>query len=349
MLRRTCRGGCRQRAPSHRAGDQPGYDPCEPGYATFIEALGEVYCGHLDRYVELTGTVAALPAVSTQGYGIAAYVDGLQSAGRVDEALELTDSAVAAARELGNPYWISYTLWIVGLAFSKVDAKRALLAWDEGVEFVREHRVKFFEGFIGRDAARLHTSEGEPDAALALFGPAIESFHQVGNVPQLIITLASVPALFERVGRLDAAATLLGALSRESSSFHHVPELVDLGDASHRTTRRVAIEGARDRRSRARSQRRRCVRTGADRACSQGARTACTPHDPSRPDSSRGRGAATDRGGESNARDRRAAVHLVEDRGQPHPTHLHEARGHEPRRGDPLGRRARGRQQHCRG
>jgi DNA-binding NarL/FixJ family response regulator len=142
----------------------------------------------------------------------------------------LTDSAVAAARELGNPYWISYTLWIVGLAFSKVDKKRALLAWDEGSQVVREHRVRFFEGFIGRDAARLHTSEGEPDAALTLFGPAIEAFHQAGNVPQLIITLASVPALFERVGRLDAAATLLGALSRESSSLHHVPELVDLGD-----------------------------------------------------------------------------------------------------------------------
>ncbi|HEX2785236.1 MAG TPA: LuxR C-terminal-related transcriptional regulator, partial [Ilumatobacteraceae bacterium] len=219
-------------ANAHRATElesQSRYEACEPGYATFIEALGEVYCGHLDRYVELTATVAALPGPS-QGYGIAAYVDGLQSAGRVDEALELTDSAVAAARELGNPYWISYTLWIVGLAFSKVDKKRALLAWDEGVEFVREHRVRFFEGFIGRDAARLHTSEGEPEAALALIGPAIESFHQAGNVAQLIITLASVPALFERAGRLDAAATLLGAISREPASFHHVPELVDLGE-----------------------------------------------------------------------------------------------------------------------
>jgi predicted ATPase/class 3 adenylate cyclase/DNA-binding NarL/FixJ family response regulator len=219
-------------ANAHRATEletDSRYDPCDPGYATFIEALGQVYSGHLDRYIDLTATVAALPKLETRGYGIAAYVDGLQSAGRVDEALELTDSAVAAARELGNPYWISYTLWIVGLAISKVDPKRALLAWDEGVEFVREHRVRFFEGFIGRDAARLHTSAGEPEAALALFGPAIESFNQVGNVPQLIITLASVPALFERVGRLDAAATLLGALSRESSSFHHVPELVELG------------------------------------------------------------------------------------------------------------------------
>jgi predicted ATPase/class 3 adenylate cyclase/DNA-binding NarL/FixJ family response regulator len=219
-------------ANAHRATEleiESRYDPCEPGYATFIEALGQVYCGHLDRYIELTAAVAALPRVTTQGYGIAAYLDGLQSDGRVEEALELTDSAVAAARELGNPYWISYTLWIVGLALSKVDKKRALLAWDEGSEVVREHRVRFFEGFIGRDAARLHTSEGEPEAALKLFGPAIESFHQAGNVPQLIITLASVPALFERIGRLDAAATLLGALSRESTSLHHVPELVDLG------------------------------------------------------------------------------------------------------------------------
>ncbi len=208
---------------------QPGYEPCEPGYATFIEALGEVYCGRLDRYVELTRTVAARPGTS-RAYGLAAYADGLQSAGRVEDALALTDEAVAAARELGNPYWIAYTLWIVGLAFSKVDAQRALLAWDEGVDFVRAHRVNFFEGFIGRDAARLHTAEGEPEAALTLFGTAIESFHHAGNTAQLIITLASVPVFFERVDRLEAAATLLGAISREPASFHHVPELVDLGD-----------------------------------------------------------------------------------------------------------------------
>ena len=72
--------------PSSRR--RPGYESCEPGYATFIEALGQVYCGHLDRYVELTREVAALPGPG-QAYGIAAYVDGLQSAGRVDEALEL--------------------------------------------------------------------------------------------------------------------------------------------------------------------------------------------------------------------------------------------------------------------
>ena len=49
------------RANAHRATElevDARYDACEPGYASFIEALGSVYCGDLDRYVELTGTVA---------------------------------------------------------------------------------------------------------------------------------------------------------------------------------------------------------------------------------------------------------------------------------------------------
>jgi predicted ATPase/class 3 adenylate cyclase/DNA-binding CsgD family transcriptional regulator len=220
------------RANAHRATElevDPRYDACEPGYASFVEALGNVYCGDLDRYVELTGTVAHKYGID-RGYGLASYVDGLQSCGRIEEALGLIEESVAAARSLGNPYWISYALWIAGLAFSKADVRRAFAAWDEGIAFVREHRVQFFEGFLARDAARLHSSDGEPEAALVLFAEAIAAFHRAGNVPQLIITLASVPALFERLDRLAPAAMLLGALSREPSSFHHVPELADLSD-----------------------------------------------------------------------------------------------------------------------
>jgi len=218
------------RRNAHRATeleDAGGYDSCEPGYSMFVEALGHVYCGDLDSYIELTGEVVRRYG-ATRGYGLASYVDGLQSAGRIEEALALTEQSVTAARDLGNPYWISYALWIAGMAFSRADARRALAAWDEGVAFVREHRVQFFEGFLARDAARLHTSDGEPEAALVLFGEAIAAFHRAGNVPQLVITLASVPALFERLERFDAAATLIGAMSQEPSSLHHVPELADI-------------------------------------------------------------------------------------------------------------------------
>ena len=220
------------RTNAHQAVELEGdvrYDACEPGYAMFVEALCQVYCGNLDRYVELTGEVVRRYG-SDRGYGLASYVDGLQSAGRVEEALALTEEAVAAARRLGNPYWVAYALWIAGMAFSRTNARRALAAWEEGVAFVHEHGVHFFDGFLARDAARLNTSDGEPDVALGLFAEAIDAFHRAGNVPQLIITLASVPALFERLDRLEPATTLLGAMARESSSFHHVPGLAELQD-----------------------------------------------------------------------------------------------------------------------
>ena len=70
------------RANAHRATElelDARYDACEPGYASFVEALGNVYCGDLDRYVELTGAVAERYG-SDRGYGLASYVDGLQSA-----------------------------------------------------------------------------------------------------------------------------------------------------------------------------------------------------------------------------------------------------------------------------
>ncbi len=225
------------RANAHRATElesDPRYDACEAGYASFVEALGQVYCGDLDRYIELTGAVARTYG-SGRAYGLASYVDGLQSCGRIDEAHTLTEEAVAAARSRGNPYWVSYALWIAGMAFSKADVRRAFAAWDEGVAFVREHRVQFFEGFLARDAARLHTSDGEAEAALVLFAEAVGAFHRAGNVPQLIITLASVPALFERLDRPAPAAMLLGALSREPSSNNHVPGLADLADRVGRT------------------------------------------------------------------------------------------------------------------
>jgi predicted ATPase/DNA-binding CsgD family transcriptional regulator len=224
---------------------QPGYDPCEPGYATFVEALGHVYCGRLDRYVQLTRSVAAQFG-EDRGYATASYVDGLQASGRIEEALRLVEPAIAAARRLGNPYWIAYALWIAGLALAKADRARALTMWDEAVEHVREHEVHFFDAFLARDAARLHTSDGDAGRAIGLFDTAVGASHHSGNLAQLVITLASVPALLERLDRVEAAAMLFGALSQQPASFHHVPDLAELGD---RLTKRLGVERAAELRS----------------------------------------------------------------------------------------------------
>ncbi len=205
------------------------YDPCEPGLATFIEALGRVYSGDLDTYVALAGRVARLPG-SARAYGLPAYVDGLQASGRVDEALALVDESIEATRAVGNPFWAAYALWTAGLALAHADPARALATWDEGADLVREHGVDFFEGFLARDAARVHTLHGDPEAALGMFATAIESFQLAGNVAQLIITVALLPHALERLGRLEAAGTLAAAIMREPASLDHVPDLADVSE-----------------------------------------------------------------------------------------------------------------------
>ena len=207
----------------------PRYEPCEPGMSGLVEALSHVYAGHLDRYVDVAERVAALPG-NARAWGLSLLLDGLQASGRVDEALALTEEAMAAARELGNPYFIAYAYWTSGSAYSRTDPARALALWRRGLDYVRQHRVDFFVGFIARDAARLRLVDADPDDALTMFDAAIEAFQQVGNVAQLTITLASATALFERIDRLDAAATLHEAVIRLPGSEHHVPALPELAD-----------------------------------------------------------------------------------------------------------------------
>jgi predicted ATPase/class 3 adenylate cyclase/DNA-binding CsgD family transcriptional regulator len=207
----------------------PRYDPCEPGMAGLIEALAHVYDGHLDRYVDTARRVASLPG-NARGWGLSLLLDGLQASGRVDEALAMTGDAMAAARRLGNPYFIAYAYWTSGGAHTHRDPDRALALWREGLDYVRQHRVDFFVGFIARDAARLRLVDADPDDALAMFDAAIDAFHQAGNVAQLTITLASATALFERIDRLDSAASLYAAIVRQPGSDHHVPDLPELAE-----------------------------------------------------------------------------------------------------------------------
>ena len=207
----------------------PRYDPCEPGLSGLIEALAHVYAGHLDHYVETAERVAALPG-RPRAWGLSLLLDGLQASGRVEEALDLTEDAMAAARALGNPYFIAYAFWTSGSAHRHADPDRSLALWREGLDYVHQHRVDFFVGFIARDAARLRLVDADPDDALTMFDAAIDAFQQAGNVAQLTITLASATALFERIGWLDSAATLHAAIVRQPGSAHHVPDLPDLAE-----------------------------------------------------------------------------------------------------------------------
>ena len=124
----------------------------------------------------------ALPGPG-QAYGIAAYVDGLQSAGRVERGSRAHRSGGrGGAQTSPTPTGWPTRRGSSGLAWSKADAQRALETWDEAMAYIGEHEVRFFEGFMARDAALLHTSDGQLEAALTLFGSSIEAFLRAGAV-----------------------------------------------------------------------------------------------------------------------------------------------------------------------
>ncbi len=317
---------------------RPGYDPCEPGLSTFIGALANVYAGNLDRYVELA-TAAAKVGGSSRAFACPALVDGLQASGRTDEALDRLDDAVAAAREIGNPFWLAYALWIAGTTLAKTDPSRALAAWDEGLEIVDRHGVDFFRGFLARDAARLHTEGGNTGAALSLFETAIDAFQGAGNIAQLIITLASVPSLFDRIGSREAAATLYAAMTQLPASTQHVPELAALGDHLAAELGESMAKPAAT--GRAMDLDQAAIYARAHRMGTPGAGTPGVGSTTRRADQTRARDSPLDRGRTHHPRNRRTTLHLRENRRSAHPERLHENRDLNPCDRNPLGHRQR--------
>jgi hypothetical protein len=86
LLRGTRRGRDQNAHQATLLESRPGYESCEPGYATFIEALGQVYCGNLDRYIELTRGVSSL-AGAGERTGSLRTSTACSLPGRVEEAL----------------------------------------------------------------------------------------------------------------------------------------------------------------------------------------------------------------------------------------------------------------------
>ena len=58
--------------------------------------------------------------------------------------------------------------------------------------------------------ARLEAEHGDPLAALDHITLAIRNFHDSGNVATIRVSLATLAALFDRLGRLEPAATIAG-------------------------------------------------------------------------------------------------------------------------------------------
>ena len=157
------------RANAHRATeleDDARYDPCEPGYAIVRRGARP---GLLRRPRPLHradrrggAALRQRPRLRPRRPTSTASSRRAGSRRRWRSPRSRSPPRDGSATRTGSPTRCGSPGW----RSRGTNARRALAAWDEGVAFVREHRVQFFEGFLARDAARLHTSDGEPDVAL---------------------------------------------------------------------------------------------------------------------------------------------------------------------------------------
>ena len=192
------------------------FDPFVDGWSEMLEALAHLFGGRLDRRVEICTGMADRSGFA-RVVGLCGLTWALPAVGREQEATVIAADTLATARAYGSPFWIGWALGGYGRAYASTEPVKALAALREGLFYAREYRLPFWEANLAQDAARLEATHGDLDEAWALFDQAIDSFDRAGNVVFLAATLASLAVVFHEIGRIETAATIYGASTRQAS------------------------------------------------------------------------------------------------------------------------------------
>ncbi len=205
----------------------PRYRPFSPGFSLVTEALGHLFCGRIERWLELNAVLADIPGV-THLFGICGLAFALPVVGRSTEAMVFADEALLAARTARNPYFTGYAFCGYVRAYSESDPVKALGAARLGLRQTRDCGLAMWESLIAREAARLEALHGNIGEGLELFDATLDSFHKAGSGDNVALTLVELAALFDRFDRPDVAATMYGATTTYSSTVATVdlPDIV---------------------------------------------------------------------------------------------------------------------------
>ena len=161
--------------------------------------------------------------------------------GHVDQALALVyaddhDAALpildGLTRERLAPSDRAWILYAEGEALAEVDPVRSLEAFDKAIDLADDVGNRFLGGVARVAATSVHARSGEPQRALQAFAGIIDEWRRQGNVTHLVISLRNLAELFARVGALEAAGELLGALQPRSVAAAYGAEAQRLAEAT---------------------------------------------------------------------------------------------------------------------
>jgi predicted ATPase len=174
-------------------------------------ALGAAYLhsGQPERQVEWCRARLAFGR-DTHGITRAFLTVALTVAGCGEEARAAADGLIEVAEATRNPAAISFAHYAYGYAFGDNDPAAALDAQRRGLVIAQQSGNRNTETRIAGSLARLEAEYGDPLTALDYVAVAVRNFHDAGNTTMMRFPLTVLAAFFDRLGRVEPAATIAG-------------------------------------------------------------------------------------------------------------------------------------------
>jgi len=172
-------------------------------------------------------------------------VNALLIAGAGEEARAAATGLIDAAEATRNPYALTLALSAYGFAFRDADPHGALEARRRGLAIAQDSGNRTVEIVLAAGLSSFEAKYGDPATAFDYVTVAIRSYHESGNTSMIGIPLVVLAALFDRLGRHEAAATIAGfafnpstaaAISEISTAIAHLRDV--LGDETYESLAR---------------------------------------------------------------------------------------------------------------
>jgi hypothetical protein len=138
----------------------------------------------------------------------ACLIFGLVHAGFGEEATAATHGLIEAADATANPFMLSFALFAYAYAFRQTDPARALDAAHRGLVIAQDSGNRLNETQLVLNLGRLEAEHGDIASAFDHLSRAIRNMLDLGDITNT--ALAALAALFDRLGRYKAAATIAG-------------------------------------------------------------------------------------------------------------------------------------------
>ncbi len=221
--------------------DDPSFDPFVLAYTDL--AMIALYEGDPSTSVDLVRMGAAHSADATDRFCCASMPFWLATAGRHEEAMHRADEALAQAIATGVPSSVAVAYWSKGAAFAKSNPEAAIAAYEAGLAVALRSGNYFWAGVIAADFAALQARSSASEKALVSFRGLIAMWRGSRDAMLIARGTSALVLLFDRLGRVEAAATLYGSLPKLLERSAHITELgqvmmrvrATLGDAAFDT------------------------------------------------------------------------------------------------------------------